>query len=186
MRRSVTDTLGGWDDVRVSADMEMIWRVQAAYGDAAVRRILPDIPMAFALDDAGSLTRKSDTHVRSTYGGLRHYYREICRYWHRQAPEGLSDDQRAAKWGMLPAAIKADGSGQHPIDISITADCSDPTVLSDIAQRVDNQPELQFGISHVPDPAFQTRHCGYAIEFPDTFFDLLTRGNVTIADTPDA
>lgn len=181
MRREVPETLGGWDEIRVSADMEFIWRVQAAYGAGAVRRILPDIPMAFALDDAGSLTRAPDTHVRSTYLGLRHYYREISRYWHAQAPKGLSPEQQALKWGMIPAALKPGVQQPVEVDILLRGDCCDPAVLDQMGQIIEADPNRRVGLAHVPDPAFHDRQHGYAIEFPEAFFTLLMHDHVRIA-----
>ncbi|MEY8841127.1 glycosyltransferase family 2 protein [Cribrihabitans sp. XS_ASV171] len=182
VRRQVTDRLGGWDEVRVSADMEYIWRVEAAFGAQSVRRILPDIPMAFALDDAATLTRDSDTHVRTSYHGLRHYYREICRHWHRQAPLGLSADQQARKRAMLPPAILPGADLPLEVDLLIETDCSDPAALAEADRVIHELPETRrIGISHVPDPGFSDRSCGYAIEFDKAFFALLERENVVIA-----
>jgi hypothetical protein len=181
VRRTVTETLGGWEDLRVSADMEFIWRVQAAYGTGAVRRILPDIPMAFALDDAGSLTRAPDTHVRSTYLGLRHYYREISRYWHARAPKGLSPEQQALKWGMIPAALKPGMHQPVEVDVLLRGDCCDPAVLEQMGQIIEADPNRRVGLAHVPDPAFHDRQYGYAIEFPEAFFTLLMHDHVQIA-----
>ncbi|SER03867.1 glycosyltransferase family 2 protein [Thalassovita taeanensis] len=181
VRRGVTDALGGWDEIRVSGDMEFIWRVEAAYGVGAVRRILPDVPLALALDDVHSLTRNPDTHVRTTYHGLRHYYRGISQYWHRIAPQGLNAEQAARKWAMLPTAIKPHAPPVTKVDVLIRADCSNPQVLDEIGHIAQNAPEKHIGISHVPDPCFTDRAYGYAIEFPDAFFNLLEQSNITIA-----
>ena len=105
MRRAVPDRLGGWDDVRVSADTEMIWRIEAAYGAGSVARIHPQVPLAFARDAPGSLTRQPQTHARSIYHGLRHYYREISRYWHARHPQGLPAAAQVLRRAMLPAAM---------------------------------------------------------------------------------
>ncbi|MGS2744288.1 glycosyltransferase [Halomonas sp. LS-001] len=81
-RREVLETLGGWDVVRVGGDTEYIWRMQAFYGNSSLAKIYPDTPLALALDEDASLTRTKATHVRTVYFGLRHIYREICRWWH--------------------------------------------------------------------------------------------------------
>ncbi|MYM55869.1 glycosyltransferase family 2 protein [Thalassovita mangrovi] len=180
-RRAAADRLGGWDAVKVSGDMEYIWRVEAAYGPGSVQRILPDVPLAFALDDAGSLTRNPLTHVRTTYRGLRHYYREICRYWHRQAPGGLAPQQQALKRAMLPAAIWPGQDGSLRADLLIRADCCDPRAVAEMAALAEQAPARQIAVSHRPDPGFVGRRTGYAMEFDETFFDLLRRENVVIA-----
>ncbi|MGQ7242625.1 glycosyltransferase family 2 protein [Salinicola sp. V024] len=84
-RRRVFETLGGWDNVQVGGDTEYIWRVQAKYGKLSVRKIHPGMPLSFAMDDAGSLTRNKVTHVKSIHFGLRHIYREICRWRHKKS-----------------------------------------------------------------------------------------------------
>ena len=50
LRRGVFDRLGGWEEVRVAADTEFIWRIEAADGAGSVARLHPDLPLAFARD----------------------------------------------------------------------------------------------------------------------------------------
>jgi len=180
-RREVADRLRGWDEVRVSGDTDYIWRVQAAWGAGAVRRILPDVPLAFASDAATSLTRDPLTHARSTYGGLRHYYREICRYWHGVAPQGLTPEQQLCKRAMLPAAILPGQDGSASVDLLLCGDCCDPEVVGRMARLAEARDPDRIGISHRPDAAFTGRRIGYAMEFHPAFFDLLARENVELA-----
>lgn len=184
-RRAVADRLGGWDPVKVSGDMEYIWRVEAACGPGSVCRILPELPLAFALDDAASLTRNPLTHVRTTYGGLRHYYREICRYWHRQAPAGLSQQQQALKRAMLPAAIWPGQDGSLRVDLLIRGDCCDPAAMAKLTVLAGENPARRIALSHHPDSGLAGRKTGYAMAFDDGFFDLLQRDNVIIACPED-
>ncbi|MBY6092917.1 glycosyltransferase family A protein [Maritimibacter alkaliphilus] len=185
-RRAVAERLGGWDAVRVSGDTDYIWRVQAAYGAQAVRRILPAVPLAFAADAAGSLTRASLTHVRSTYGGLRHYYREICRYWLARAPGGLSPEQQAAKWAMLPAAILPGQDGSDRVALLLRGDCCDPDVLARMSDLARATAPERVALSHRPDPGFTDRQFGYAMEFPAAFFEVLQQENVILACPEEA
>lgn len=85
IRRSVLDAIGCWDEVSVAADSEFLWRLEHHYGHDAMRVVLPDVPLSFALSDEGSLTRSKAGHVKSVYFGLRRLYREGCRWWHREA-----------------------------------------------------------------------------------------------------
>lgn len=183
--KAVADALGPWDEVRVSGDMEYIWRVQARFGPDAVRRILPDVPLAFALDQAASLTRNPATHVRTTYHGLRHYYREICRYWHAQAPAGLDPAQQKLKHHMLPKAILPGQDGRDQVDLLLRGDCCDPNVLTAIERFASSHPTRRIGLSHVPNPNFGPRQTGYAVEFPVPFFELLKHKNIAIACPED-
>lgn len=86
-RRNVLETIGEWDHVRIGGDTEYIWRMQAKFGKGSLAKILPEIPLAFALDEESSLTRTKATHVRTVYFGLRHIYREICAWWHNSDHE---------------------------------------------------------------------------------------------------
>lgn len=185
-RRAVAERLGGWDAVRVGGDTDFIWRVQAAYGDHAVRHILPGVPLAFAADAAGSLTRAPLTHVSSTYRGLRHYYREICRYWHMRAPGGLSPAQQATKWNMLPAVILPGQDGSDHAALLLRGDCCNPDVLTRMSALAQATDPDRVAISHRPDPAFTARQFGYAMEFPLPFFELLQLKNVTLACPEEA
>lgn len=184
-RREVSDRLGGWDAVRVSADMEFIWRTEAAFGTSAIRRILPDLPLAFALDDSASLTRNPLTHVRTTYGGLRYYYREISRYWIAQAPDGLSPAQQQVRHAMLPAAIWPGQDGSAPADLLLRGDFCDPAVINRMQEIADADPDRHIAISHRPDPGFTGRITGYAMQFHDNVFTLLQRNSVFIACPED-
>jgi glycosyltransferase involved in cell wall biosynthesis len=84
-RRIVIEELGGWDNVVVGGDTEFIWRIQAKYGKWSVKNISKNIPMAFALDDEGSLTRTKSTHVKTIHYGLRNIYRSCCEWWHKNS-----------------------------------------------------------------------------------------------------
>lgn len=89
-RRSVLDQLGGWDPVRVAGDTEFIWRLTAAYGEDAVRAVVPDVPLQFALGEPGCLTRSVETSVSTIHFGLRREYREAARHWHSTAANAES------------------------------------------------------------------------------------------------
>lgn len=95
MRREAAKTLGPWDEVRSGADTEMVWRFIARYGEAAFMNVHSAMPLAFALDDAGSLTRSKASHVVTNYHGLRLLYREVSRY--HLAVEGAGTEAAAAQ-----------------------------------------------------------------------------------------
>ncbi|SPF81792.1 glycosyltransferase family 2 protein [Pseudoprimorskyibacter insulae] len=179
--RIVADRLGGWDEVRVSGDMDYIWRCEAAFGAASVRRILPDLPLAFALDDTSSLTRNPLTHIQTSYRGLRHYYREICRFWQHEAPGGLTPDQQAEKRAMLPPAMLPGQSGTQQVDLLLRGDFCDRAVIAQMARQIEAAPSQTIALSHVPDPDLTQRQTGYAMQFDMGLFALLRRGTVSIA-----
>lgn len=88
IRRSVLSEVGLWDEVRVSADSEFLWRLQRHFGEEAVQHIDVDIPLSFSLVHPDSLTQQDSTHVRTIYYGARRLYREASDWWHRQLEQG--------------------------------------------------------------------------------------------------
>ncbi|MDP4528979.1 glycosyltransferase family A protein [Alkalimonas delamerensis] len=153
-RREVLDDLGPWDPVMVGGDTEFIWRVQARYGNWAVKNIHNTVPMAFALDDEGSLTRTKSTHVKTIHYGLRHIYRECAQWWHQQQRKTkglirLEQEQRTfpAPYPMLSRQKKV----LH-LDILFVSDFS----LRQMSAEVNNQARealdagLRVGLFHWP------------------------------------
>lgn len=179
-RREVYERLGGWDNVRVSADTEFIWRVEKYFGRTAIKRLIPEAPMAFALDDESSLTRTKLTHVSTTYYGLRHYYREISRYWHEIAPNGLSVEERELKKTMLPRQMFSGLDPLETIHTHMIGDCSSSQVVRRMLEVAEyNFPDIM-GVTHKPreDSFFSDRY--YSQKFCAEFFDLLKLENVEI------
>ncbi|MFD1215441.1 glycosyltransferase [Microbulbifer celer] len=85
VRRSVVDTLGYWDRVSVNADTEYYYRILSVFGEGAITEVCEGIPLAFGRIDSGSLSRRSDTHLVTRYGGLRKDYEDAARRWHARA-----------------------------------------------------------------------------------------------------
>ena len=89
-RRALMEELGGWDEVRVTGDTEFFWRLVRYTGGREPESLFEGVPLSFALEDTGSLTRQSLTHVRTMYHGIRREYREAADHWHHSAePEAL-------------------------------------------------------------------------------------------------
>jgi len=82
-RRSVLETVGLWDEVKVAADTEFLWRVEHHFGHHAMRTVDDGVPLSFSLADESSLTRTKATHVKTVFFGLRRLYREASSWWHR-------------------------------------------------------------------------------------------------------
>ncbi|MEL7301286.1 MAG: glycosyltransferase [Pseudomonadota bacterium] len=85
IRRAVLNELGYWDRVRVGADTEYYYRLIAAYGSACLREVLPGTPLSLGRIQADSLTTQPETHIRSTFGGLRAAYHDASQRWHARA-----------------------------------------------------------------------------------------------------
>lgn len=84
--------LGGWDPVRFGADYEFLNRTGCAYGAKKLARLMPDVPLSFALDREHSLTNQPATHLLTHFSGARQEYTEAWKRWHKTA--GKSRDFR--------------------------------------------------------------------------------------------
>ncbi|MBA3325411.1 MAG: glycosyltransferase, partial [Rhodobacteraceae bacterium] len=128
LRRAAFDALGGWDDVRVGADTDLLRRAERRFGTTAIGRAAPNAPLAFALLDEGSLTRASATHVRTTLYGSRREYEEAGAYWRAKAapedlrfpPDRASDPARAAR--PFPAPPSLLGAAHPKLDLLFISD----------------------------------------------------------------
>jgi glycosyltransferase involved in cell wall biosynthesis len=125
-RREVFDRLGGWDNVRVAADDEFMWRVRRYGGPGSIDRIMKGVPLAFSLDSELSLTRVGPTHVRTVFFGVRREYGEAAFHWHASSPLdtlrlNANSGSRAfpAPGIILPQAIE-----QIDCDLLLVADFS--------------------------------------------------------------
>jgi glycosyltransferase involved in cell wall biosynthesis len=115
-RRAVRDRLGGWDRVTVAGDTEFIWRIQASFGNEAVARLHETVPLAFALHQETSLTRRGPTHARTIFYGIRREYREMAEWWHRNSPDAgnfrVSSESRIRPF---PAPCRIDPDAEKKI-----------------------------------------------------------------------
>jgi hypothetical protein len=85
LRREVFDVVGPWDDVRVSADSELLHRVEARFGSGAIAPLGPSTPLAIARKSATSLTGDSPAGIRSLWHvqGARRQYHDAFIAWHQ-------------------------------------------------------------------------------------------------------
>jgi len=122
LRREAFAALGGWDDVRVGADTDLLRRLEQRFGVAAVDRVLPGVPLALSLHEAGSLTRQSATHVRTMLHGARREYDEAGRYWREKIarPADLRfPPDRPPDARPFPAPPALMGRGAVPVEADL-------------------------------------------------------------------
>jgi FkbM family methyltransferase len=172
VRRAVLEALGPWDPVRVGADTELIWRVEAAHGKEAVAKILPEVPLAFAFDDeSGSLTRAKATHVRTVYFGLRQIYRAIARHSHAAKTDPAAAARR--RRAMIPPELTG-RTGPYPLDFLLIGDCCDRGIVGQMQAFADSSDGMgmRIGLFHWPD--FAARRRGFCA----AYCQLLERENV--------
>ncbi|WP_370134384.1 glycosyltransferase [Alteromonas sp.] len=120
IRKDVVATLGGWDEVKVNADTEFYERCIAKFGQAAIKEVMPDIPLSFGRTHASSLTQNAETHLVTQYGGVRKQYMDCARAWHKNSP-GLK--------------LSRDSLRPFPVPPSILLTSSKPSVVKENTVR---------------------------------------------------
>lgn len=121
VRRDLLKSVGGWDRVRVSADSELIARLEHYTGKQVVR-LLKGVPLSFALDSGDSLTRQGTTHVFTIYYGVRRSYQDMAAFWraqHERKDAVLRPDSGRAF--PAPFAILPQRGATHDVDVLIAS-----------------------------------------------------------------
>jgi glycosyltransferase involved in cell wall biosynthesis len=110
----ILEKFGGWDNVRISADTELMWQIESSVGrpreHLKSRRILEDCPLSIGRIDPSSLTRQSRTHISTIRFGVRNEYRDAAAHWHDRLSAHQDRKQRLKRNDTLfpvPAFIKA-------------------------------------------------------------------------------
>ncbi|WP_157973649.1 glycosyltransferase [Tropicimonas sp. IMCC34043] len=100
MRRDMLLSLGGWDDVTVNGDDELVQRVRAVHGRQAVKPVDVVAPLTFQLCRENSLTHSATTSLASVNFGVRRSYALQAGHWHQKqiaADAPLIMDRRSVK-----------------------------------------------------------------------------------------
>ena len=122
LRREAFDALGGWDMVRVGGDTDILRRAEQRFGAEAIARVLPGVPLAFALHEARSMTRAGGSHVRTMLYGVRREYLEAGAFWREQAGSDLRLDPAAPRRFPAPLTILAEPVEPPPLDLLFVGD----------------------------------------------------------------
>ncbi len=130
-RRSLHDSLGEWDEVRVAGDREFIWRAEAKHGKEAFVHVCPDAPLSFSLAGQTSLTQAANTHVKTVFYGLRRTYREAAQWWHKKDKEALHlrNDEKRRPFPAPEAILNSPSS--NPVSYVLVSDFSREALASD-------------------------------------------------------
>ena len=150
MRREAADVLGPWDEVRTGADSEYLWRLQDTFGRRGFAEVMPDAPLAFGLDEEGSLTRSSATHVVSNFHGLRLIYREAARHHIATASDPNDPGARAAHMARVPPRMRGVPEPTGPLDLLVACDLFDDRAVERLAAILAEHPSGRAGILHEP------------------------------------
>ncbi len=162
LRRSALDAVGPWDDVVVEGDSEMLGRLRAHFGRAAVVHIHQQAPLAVTLRTSASLTQASVTglgsHRHST--GVRRVYGDAYRRWHSDPefsadlPLHRSDDRSPFP---APPLVRRRGDATHHLDVVLMSDLGLPggTTASNLTEIQANESHgLTTGLIHNRNPRF--------------------------------
>jgi glycosyltransferase involved in cell wall biosynthesis len=87
VRTNTLRELGGWDEVRVSGDAELMHRLEHAGG--RLKRLRQGLPLSIGRDSDMSLTRQRKTHGSTVFHGVRKVYLDGAKYWHTHRGEGI-------------------------------------------------------------------------------------------------
>ena len=130
-RRSLLDSIGEWDEVRVAGDREFIWRAEAKHGKDAFVHVCQDAPLSFSLTRPTSLTQAANTHVKTVFYGLRRTYREAAQWWHKKDKEGLHlrNDEKRRPFPAPEAILNSPSS--NPVSYVLVSDFSRNALASD-------------------------------------------------------
>ena len=159
LRREVAEHLGPWDEVRTGGDTEYLWRLWRVLGRRNFDQHERRAPLAFALDEASSLTRAKATHVVSNYHGMRLVYREAARHHLRAARDPLDPEARAAHLRRVPPEMRGEAPPPGPLDLRLQADLFDPVAVAAMAKVLAEArwKGARVGIQHEPELASDPR-----------------------------
>lgn len=129
-RAPLRDRLGQWDEVRVSADNELIRRLQRVFGPAALAR-LDGGPLSFQRDTSGSAVRKGTLAIDGFASGARRAYLEAQERFHATAPAEALRYVPGARPFPAPRSMVA-GAGDAPRRLSclVAADLRHPDAVT--------------------------------------------------------
>lgn len=136
-RKEIIDEVGYWDNVRVGADSEFIWRIQSRFGKDSVEKIYNNLPLSFALDEENTLTRNKATHIQSMYYGIRYIYREGYRNWHI-SNDKLRLDLNSDRVFEAPCGILNKKLFEQTLDKLYIADFNDNLTVTKIKHSISN------------------------------------------------
>ena len=162
LRREAADRLGPWDEVRTGADSEYIWRLQATFGREAYARVEPGVPLAFGLDEEGSLTRAAATHLVGNYHGARLLYREVSRHHLRTARDPCDPAGRAAKMRRVPGAMRMPPRPAPPLDLCLRGDLFAPEVVERMVAILASPDRARACVGLLHEPALESQAVRFA------------------------
>lgn len=122
LERELLASLGGWDEVRVGADSELLRRLRHGQTEERVPRVFKSAPLALALSLPTSLTRQSITHADTLLHGVRRTYYEASLHWLEKQPSGPVKLPSGLRPFPAPAVILPDRVAKLEVDAVFVLD----------------------------------------------------------------
>jgi glycosyltransferase involved in cell wall biosynthesis len=108
--RSLTETAGVWDEVRVSSDYEFTKRLEVITGGIRRPSALGDCPLVFGRLAPESLTQTKATHLSTIFHGVRREYKESALLWHRALARTRNAIATDGRYFPSPPSLHRGGS----------------------------------------------------------------------------
>lgn len=125
IRRELLKAMGGWDEVRIAADSELLRRLEARFGVEAIHRIHEGVPLSFGLERSGSLTHQSVTHIFTLFYGVRQRYHESARVWRETKGQSCSYQLEGQRRTFpAPGLIEPVKKMNREVDVLVLGDFS--------------------------------------------------------------
>lgn len=149
MRRADVLELGGWDEVRVGGDSELVARFGLHFG-VARRGIARGVPLTLILGRHDSLTQSGSTSIATVGFGVRRQYKEFYAAWHAA---GITVRSPGPRKFPVAATLLPDKRNELELDVLLVTDLSFPggTTGSNIGMIVAARDAgIRIGVLHWP------------------------------------
>ena len=175
IRRAQLLEIGAWDEVRVSADSELIARLRMRFGQKPAY-VLTATPLSLLSTPAESLTRHASTGLQSLRYGLRREYHEAYLHWHAREAEREEPNFRLPREPRafpIPGMLLPGPAKTPEFDVLTVADLSEPDTATTALWAEAAGKGLIVGALHLPKPA------NIALSVADHVRDELAAGAAT-------
>lgn len=182
--REVLETLGGWDNSRVSGDSEFKFRIESFYGDRAIAVTPWSAILSLALVREDSLTRTKATHERTLDYGLRWAYRNAYRFWHRKKKFREYPRIDADSKPFPPVLRNMPSAATYEYDAVFVADFSQPEL--DIGGVLEVMKKAASSCGRIGAVHWPRYHAEAGRSLSDSFYELALAHDIHLITPGDA
>jgi len=180
-------SLGAWDEVRVGADDEMVFRFSAVHGNVNLHELPFTVALTLQRLHETSLTQNAETSISSNFFGMRSLYKQQHSHWREQQLKlgaSLKLIRKSKKDPFpIPNAMWQSARGlTYKYDFVIISDfallggtrrCNEGYVSSALANG------LKVGLFHYPSWGLEMK------PIAPSYFDLCNKTNVDFLSKED-